>query len=76
MSDDLRRLIDEAIKLELNMAELYLSFHNRFSEDAGFWWKLTIEEKNHASLLKSGKQYFLDAGMFSSELVGESLAGC
>ena len=73
MTENLRQLIDEAIKLELNVAEIYLGFHHRFSEDAGFWWKLVNEEKNHAGLLKNGKQFFLDAGMFPVELVGTSL---
>ena len=73
MSENLRQLIEEAIQLELNVAEIYLSFHHRFPEDADFWWKIAIEEKNHAALLKNGKQFFLDAGMFPDELVGNSL---
>ena len=78
MSEDLRQLnlrqlIEEAIKLELNMAKAYLSFHHRFAEDADFWWQIAIEERNHAALLKVGEQYFLDAGMFPSELVDTSL---
>lgn len=78
MSDDLqqsnlRRLIEEAIKLELNMAKAYLSFHHRFSEDAEFWRKIATEERNHAALLKIGEQCFLDSGIFPSELVDTSL---
>ena len=73
MNENLRQLIDEAIKLELNVADIYLSFHYRFPEDAGFWWKIAIEEKNHAALLRNGKQFFLDAGMFPDELVDTSL---
>jgi hypothetical protein len=74
MSDDLRQLIEEATRLELNIAGIYLNFHHRFPDDANFWWKLIIEEENHAALLVSGKRYFLDAGMFPAELVGASLA--
>ena len=74
MSDDLRQLIEEAARMELNMAKVYLSFHHRFPEDANFWWKLAIEEENHTALLRSGEQYFLDVGMFPSELVDTSLA--
>ena len=73
MSKNLRRLIEEAIKLEFNMAEVYLSFHHRFPEDADFWWDMALEEKNHASLLRSGEQFFLDAGLFPVEIVGTSL---
>ncbi len=74
MNENLHQLIEEAIQLELNVAEIYLSFHHRFPEDAGFWWKIAIEEKNHAALLRNGKQFFLDAGMFPDELVGTSVA--
>jgi hypothetical protein len=73
MSETLRQLVKETIKLELNVAKLYLSFHNRFPEDADFWWRIAIEEKHHAALLRSGEQYFLDAGEFPSELVATSL---
>lgn len=74
MSDDLRQLIEESTRMELNVAKVYLSFHHRFTEDANFWWKIAIEEENHAALLLSGEQYFLDAGMFPVELVETSLA--
>lgn len=74
MSDDLQQLIEESTRMELNVAKVYLSFHHRFVEDASFWWKIALEEENHAALLLSGKQYFLDAGMFPSELVETSLA--
>ena len=70
---EVQPLIEEAIKLELNVAEIYFSFHHRFPEDASFWWQLAIEEKNHAALLRNGKQNFLDVGMFPGELVGSSL---
>jgi hypothetical protein len=74
MSADPRQLVEEAIKLEFNMAELYISFHNRFPEDASFWWDLAIEEKNHASLLVDNKQCLLDSGLFQSENADELLA--
>ena len=73
MSENLRRLLDEAIKLELNLSEVYLNFHHVFPEDANFWLGLSNEEKNHASLLVDGEQRFLDSGQFPSEMVGISL---
>lgn len=69
----LRQLIEESIRLELNVAEIYLCFHHRFHEDADFWWQLVIEEKNHAALLKNGMQHFLDTRTFPSELACASL---
>ena len=47
------KLIEEAIRLEINVSELYLVFHASFKEDMNFWWTLAIEEKNHAALLKN-----------------------
>lgn len=56
MKDRFNTLIQEAIKVELNVAELYIQFHRLFPMDASFWWKLAIEEKNHAALLKTLQQ--------------------
>jgi hypothetical protein len=49
------KMIDEAIDLELNVAELYTLFCKLFQQDFDFWWKLVEEEHNHAALLKSMK---------------------
>jgi hypothetical protein len=56
MDDEFLKLIEEAIRLELNIAELYMLFYRQFDQDAEFWWKLVIEEENHAALLKTVKQ--------------------
>ena len=69
MEKDLTALIKESIKLEMNVAELYLVFYNSFPEDAAFWWGLVLEEKNHAALLRSGKELFQPRNKFPSDLV-------
>ena len=51
LSNELVKLIDEAIDHELVISELYLHFHQTFTEDRDFWWKIALEEKNHASIL-------------------------
>jgi len=56
MKDEFNSLIEKAIELELQIAELYIQFHKLFPSDASFWWKLAIEEKNHAALLKTLKE--------------------
>ncbi len=56
MSQNFSQLIREAIQLELNVAKLYLLFHDLFPEDGDFWWQLVIEEENHAALLKTVEQ--------------------
>ena len=57
-TDDVLKYFAEAIKLELNVAELYLLFSQTFPEDRQFWWKLSWEENNHASLIESEKMFY------------------
>ena len=56
MDTEFRKLIDEAIHMELNIGELYLLFYRQFPDESQFWWELVIEEENHAALLKTVKQ--------------------
>ena len=67
---DVLALLEEAISLELNVSRLYKKFFD-CDEDSEFWWRLMLEEKNHAALLKTGKDYFLK--MLPSEILPESL---
>jgi hypothetical protein len=73
MKQDFARLAEEAIRLELNVAELYILFHELFPEDADFWWKLSLEEKHHAAILRSGISYFAPVGKFPEELLSDPL---
>ncbi len=56
MREDFNLLIEEAILLELNIAELYMLFYRLFPGDSEFWWELAMEEQNHAALLKTARQ--------------------
>lgn len=56
-SSSLNALLDECIRLELLVSELYHYYSRIFEENRDFWWRLTIEEKNHASILKSGRLF-------------------
>ncbi len=69
MDNDTVKLAEEAIQLEQNVGQLYMIFHNAYPEDADFWWQLMIEESNHASLLRSGLEYFMPAALFPMELL-------
>jgi len=73
MNNNLAQLIDEAFKLELNVAALYMSFHHTFPEDSSFWWNLALEEKNHAALLKTGMQHFMQHGLFPYQIVNTTV---
>ncbi len=67
--DKLSRLIEESIELELNAAGLYALFHCSIPEDAGFWWKLHQEERNHASLLSALNETFLPVDAYPESLL-------
>ncbi|MEA3487197.1 MAG: hypothetical protein U9R20_06020 [Thermodesulfobacteriota bacterium] len=72
MDKDFSYLIEESINLELNIADLYFLFHELFPEDADFWWRLVLEEKNHAALIRSGKKYFEPVNKFPRNLLHHS----
>jgi len=71
--NNLAKLLDEAIRLELLVADLYALFNEKFPEDGPFWWKLSLEEMNHAALLKSGRDHFLPVGQFPLELASSTI---
>ena len=73
MEDNFISLIDESIELELNVADLYLLFYGLFPEDSDFWWKLASEEKNHAALIRSGKEFFEPRKQFPHNLLTNKL---
>lgn len=70
---DLVRLINEAIALELNVSRLYALFQDQFPEDAEFWQALSLEEENHALLLKIGRKHFAPQEIFPRELLPDSV---
>jgi ferritin len=68
-----RELLDTSINLELSVARLYRFFAELFPDDHSFWWQLAMEEDNHAALLRSGRDYFLDNNLFPSDILCRSL---
>ena len=73
MKEGLTHLVEESIQIELNVAELYMLFKAVFPEDADFWWRLALEEKNHAALVRSIKESFLPVGVLPDKLLSSSL---
>jgi len=51
------KYFDELIKLEENVAQLYILFSEKLNKYKDFWYKLSIEEYNHASLLETAKLF-------------------
>ena len=73
MNEQLSQIVDESIKLELNIANLYKYFSTIFPEDTDFWQKLCSEEEQHASLIKTGRDELLSYDEFPSELLSPTL---
>jgi hypothetical protein len=73
MNDELDQLLDEAILLEKNVAGLYTLFQDTFAEDADFWRKLVEEERNHAALIRTVKDFFRSLGLVPSGLFSAPL---
>ena len=73
MDKELSRILDESIQMELNVADLYLSFCHAFAEDKDFWSHLAEEEGNHAAMLRSGKLESLDEGHFPAKILTTNL---
>jgi CheY-like chemotaxis protein len=65
----LEQFIDEAIQLELNAAEIYSIFSEAIPDDANFWASLALEEKNHAAVLKTGKEILMPIDQFPGEIL-------
>ena len=73
MHVQLAEIVEESIKLELNVADLYRYFSNIFTEDSDFWQKLSLEEENHAKLLQTGKEVLLSCDEFPEEVLAPTL---
>jgi len=73
MNNDQLELANEAIQIEHYVSDLYMIFHCTFSEDAEFWWRLGLEEKNHASLLTCGVEDYMPRDLFPIEMIDPSL---
>ena len=61
-------LFKEAIQLELNVSKLFSLYSELFEDDRKFWLQFSSEEKNHATLLQTGLDDFLDTDLFPIEL--------
>lgn len=67
------QLIEESIRLEQQVAELYRVFSECIPEDSDFWEQLQREEKSHAMLIRAAKDSFVQRGKFPFDLVADSI---
>lgn len=73
MTKPLAQIVEESIKLEQYMADLYKFFSDLFPQDSGFWKKLSSEEENHAALIRTGKVVLLSCDEFPNKILAPTL---
>jgi len=74
MSEELlKQFIEESIRLERNVAELYKVFNRLFPEDAYFWWTMFEEEENHAALIEHAAKIIVMSEDVLSQMLAPSL---
>ena len=59
MDQAIKLFLKESVEMELNVGEVYQIFSVKFPQDYNFWWKISIEEMNHAALIESINDIFL-----------------
>jgi len=69
MNEIIKLFLKESIALELNIGDLYQLFSAKFKQDYNFWWKLSIEEMNHAALIESINDIFLSESILPSDSI-------
>ena len=73
MNEQLPHIVEESIKLELNVAKLYKFYSTAFPENYNFWKELSLEEKTHANLIENLRTVLLPLDKFPSEILSSSL---
>ena len=73
MQESLETLLNVAIDLELAVSKLYGVFAIALPDAEEFWGTLSLEELNHASLIRSGRDFFLPAGHFPNDLLHQNI---
>lgn len=61
------------IDFESAISEIYMEFSRMFPNDKEFWWRIAMEEKNHAAIIQSGRDVFNSMGLFPVELTSLSV---
>ncbi len=73
MEPDFNTIIEQSIKLELNIGDLYAVFYESLPDDSKFWWRLVLEEKNHAALFRSGIENLEQLKKFPHDILVENI---
>jgi len=69
MDNPKTQIFEKLAKIELLISDIYMRFSEAFEEDKEFWWRLAIEERGHASLIRAGCETFEPMNLFPKELM-------
>jgi hypothetical protein len=69
MDEVVKLFLEESVALELNIGDLYQLFSVKFPVDHEFWWKISIEEMNHAAIIESINDLFLNESILPPEFI-------
>jgi rubrerythrin len=62
------QVLDKVVEFEMLVSDIYMKFSNIFKEDKDIWWQLSLEEKGHGSIARSGKEVFAPNDVFPEQL--------
>lgn len=71
MDQKIKLFLKESIEMELNVGEVYQLFSVKFPQDHDFWWKIAIEELNHAALIESINGIFMSESISPLDSLGK-----
>jgi methylthioribose-1-phosphate isomerase len=46
------KILEESIKLEKSIGNLYMLFHTYYTEDKTFWYRMATDEQKHATIIE------------------------
>ena len=69
MDKKITEILDEFIRQELLVLDIYSLFEKTFREDSEFWYKLSQEELSHSITLEAERDSFSEEGLLPVELV-------
>ena len=67
--------LKESIAMELNVGDVYQLFSVKFPEDYDFWWKISMEEMNHAAVIETINDIFFTEIVHSTYSIEKQIEG-
>ncbi len=67
------KIFERLAKIELLVSDIYMRLSEVIPDDKEFWWRLAMEERGHASLIRTGYETFEAMNLFPDELTSISL---